>query len=309
MVDAPNDQAGTDTAKDDAAKNVAHIVGPEATTIPQSTPAPTQSEYPTKKHRRWTNDPAMFWVTLAGVIAVVAYTSVAAWQGQVMQGQLDEMRATRISGNRAFMTVKGIEFEPFPMFGKKGAFWLVDTVLENSGNTPTKNMVVTTVCTPSWEALTDPRAIKKTNLLYSAQAVDYRSMVFGPKQITHGGRCAFSALNSLFSSISPAAIHLYVYGAIVYRDIFDSERWHLTHYCFDNVDFAAGGSTDDPTMTAISTPCRVRNCVDEECGDEANKAAAAFMAKKIKFFRIPTLKRALQRIQEESTKTPATPAQ
>ena len=36
----------------------------------------------------------MFWVTLAGVIAVIAYTSVAAWQACLTRGQLTEMQTT-----------------------------------------------------------------------------------------------------------------------------------------------------------------------------------------------------------------------
>jgi hypothetical protein len=63
------------------------------------TTTPPQSNHAPKKHH-WTNDPATFLVNLVGVIAVVVYTSVAAWQASltsaqltVMQGQLNEMKS------------------------------------------------------------------------------------------------------------------------------------------------------------------------------------------------------------------------
>ncbi|MGA2886194.1 MAG: hypothetical protein ABSE80_13785 [Halobacteriota archaeon] len=58
------------------------------------TPADNERGEP-KQNLRWTNDPGIFWATVAGVVAVIAYTSVAAWQAQLMQGQLDEMQADR----------------------------------------------------------------------------------------------------------------------------------------------------------------------------------------------------------------------
>lgn len=66
------------------------VGGPPPATSPQSPPSPPEHAYSAKKCR-WTKDPAIFWVTLAGVVAVIAYTSVAAWQGQLMRRQLDAM--------------------------------------------------------------------------------------------------------------------------------------------------------------------------------------------------------------------------
>jgi hypothetical protein len=91
VSDTPNNQASPDAAKGHLDEDVAAIIGSTPAAIPQSAPANAKHHRSTKK-RRWTNDPAMFWITLAGVIAVVAYTSVAAWQGRLMSDQLNVMR-------------------------------------------------------------------------------------------------------------------------------------------------------------------------------------------------------------------------
>jgi hypothetical protein len=97
MSDAPHNQAGAAAAQGQTKENIAPTSGPPPSAVSQQPPSNTENAS-TQEKRRWTNDPPMFWVTLAGVIAVIAYTSVAAWQayltrGQlnVMQGQLDAM--------------------------------------------------------------------------------------------------------------------------------------------------------------------------------------------------------------------------
>lgn len=90
MTETPHDQTGSQAAEGQTKDNVALVSGPPPATAPQPSPAPPKHPYSAKK-RRWTNDPAIFWVTLAGVVAVIAYTSVAAWQGYLMRGQLDAM--------------------------------------------------------------------------------------------------------------------------------------------------------------------------------------------------------------------------
>ena len=299
MTETPSHQTNADAAEGKPDKDISAIIGPKALTMPKPPPTPNENGRPAKR-RRWTNDPGIFWVTVAGVIAVAAYTTVA-------KLQLDEMKIQRISSQRAFMTVKGIEFQSLPFLGRKGAFWIATSVLENSGNTPTKNMLVVTRCAQSFEPLVDPSKIEKTNLLYSSQTVDFRKMVFGPKQIANGGFCAISAMNALFSFI-PGDIHLYVYGNLIYQDIFDERTVHVTQFCFDNLSFSLGGSADEPTMSAFTMACRVHNCVDEECAKDVQDRAASFMIRKIKVFRIPSMKRLLARIQENAKAAVSKPA-
>jgi hypothetical protein len=62
------------------------------------------------RNRNWTHDKPMFWVTLAGVVAVLAYTTVAAWQGWLMSGQLSEMQRSTNLSQRAFVYFEKVEF-------------------------------------------------------------------------------------------------------------------------------------------------------------------------------------------------------
>jgi hypothetical protein len=94
VADSPNNQTGANATERQTTEDVLSVVGPQAATPPQPPPTPPENHHP-KKRRRWTNDPAMFWVTLAGVIVVIAYTSVAAWQAYLMQGQFTAMEADR----------------------------------------------------------------------------------------------------------------------------------------------------------------------------------------------------------------------
>jgi hypothetical protein len=91
MGNAPENERSADSAQRKTDNDIAPVVGPVAITAPQ--PPPSQPKnHCTDKKRRWTKDPPMFWITLAGVIAVVAYTSVAAWQACLSNKQLTEMR-------------------------------------------------------------------------------------------------------------------------------------------------------------------------------------------------------------------------
>ena len=79
MVNGPKDEGSADKEQRHAESNIAPVIALPAAVIPQPPPTATENKNPRNKGR-WTNDPAMFYVTLAGVIAVIAYTSVAAWQ-------------------------------------------------------------------------------------------------------------------------------------------------------------------------------------------------------------------------------------
>jgi hypothetical protein len=303
VPDTPDHQDDPHAAEEKTDKDIPAVVGPKPVAIPE--PPPPEPEQPkAAKRTRWTHDPAIFWVTLAGVVAVVTYTIVAAWQVHVMSSQLDEMKVQRIASQRAFITAKGVEFEPVSFLGKKGIFWIATPVLENSGNSPTADLIAITHCAPSFEAMNDPSTMEKTNPLYASRTLDFRHMVFGPKQVSAGGFCAVSSLNALFSMV-PGEIHLYVYGTVAYHDIFDSEHWHETYYCFDSMNFALGDDANNPKMTAFTVACRSRNCVDEECSTDQRAIVANFMERKVKVFRMPTVRRLMEKAAKAAQSPPA----
>ena len=87
MPESPDDQPSAGAAEEQSSENAEPIIGPPPTTIPEPPPSPPQNHHTAARHR-WTHDAPMFWVTLAGVFAVVLYTTVAAWQTCLLSNQL-----------------------------------------------------------------------------------------------------------------------------------------------------------------------------------------------------------------------------
>jgi len=146
MTGTTENQESSDSAQRKADNHISPVIGPEATTIPKPPPADSENTAPKKKNR-WTNDPPMFWVTLAGVIVVVAYTSVAAWQacltrGQltVLQGQLDAM----IADQRPWVKIEASIAGPLTFFEPAGfAEMPMHFMLTNAGHSPAFNVRLT----------------------------------------------------------------------------------------------------------------------------------------------------------------------
>ena len=130
MADTPENQIDSEPTKRHPNDNVGSVVGPPSGAIPENPPTgPNKNN--TNKKRQWTADPPMFWVTLAGVIAVVAYTSVAAWQVCIMRGQLDEMKTEQ----RPWVSIKTVPVSDLSVF-KEGASIFLDITTKNVGNKP-----------------------------------------------------------------------------------------------------------------------------------------------------------------------------
>lgn len=91
MTEGPENQPNAENNQRDTDENAAPIIRPEASGLSQQTPSNTENQEPRKK--RWCKDPAMLTVEIAGVIAVIAYTTVAAWQAHLLARQLKESEA------------------------------------------------------------------------------------------------------------------------------------------------------------------------------------------------------------------------
>jgi hypothetical protein len=116
----PHNQRRTKEKKRQADEDILPIIGPKPTAIPEPPPTPPQ-DCCAREKSRWTKDPPMFWVTLAGVIVVVAYTSVAAWQAYLTRSQLDVMQRVMERDQRARLTVHQIYLPikaDIPLVGK-----------------------------------------------------------------------------------------------------------------------------------------------------------------------------------------------
>jgi hypothetical protein len=88
----------------------------------------------------------MFWVTLAGVIAVVLYTSVAAWQACLTRGQLDVMQADQ----RAWVKLKSLELRTGLISDAAGLRFALRFELENIGKSIARSATLYTFVVQKW---------------------------------------------------------------------------------------------------------------------------------------------------------------
>src|SRR3982074_1347131 len=95
MEDNPAKQAYSNDAQGNALDDIAPVVGPPTSAIPEFAPAQPQHEN-ARKRSNWTKDKGMFWVTFAGVVAVVGYTAVSYWQGTLTRKSIDLAEQTAI---------------------------------------------------------------------------------------------------------------------------------------------------------------------------------------------------------------------
>jgi hypothetical protein len=75
MSDTPENEKRAQETEGNPANYPGPVIRPETAAVPEPSP-PKPKDGASQKKRRWTGDPAMFWVTFAGVIVVIAYTSV-----------------------------------------------------------------------------------------------------------------------------------------------------------------------------------------------------------------------------------------
>jgi hypothetical protein len=231
MSDVPEDQPAPQETEPQADHDIAPVVGPPPAAIPEQQPVQPEQPHTAWKHR-WTHDPAMFWITFAGVVAVVAYTSVAAWQAyltrnqlNVLQGQLDEMRRDQ----RAWLAVGNVSADPkVPEVGK---VWQLNFFTANSGKTPAINV----------QAVLNSEGVDRDKL----PNFDYRN-----SPIVHLGYIAPGSV-APSHSLLPLDINtrkpvpviqqtldrlvsgdttIYLHGRIDYRDIFRNPHW--VTYCY-----------------------------------------------------------------------------
>jgi hypothetical protein len=230
----------------------------------------------------------MFWVTLAGVIAVVAYTTVAAWQACLMNKQLLIMKQTDettresfTAVQRAFITVRDIEL--VPIYEKEEiTHWIFHMNVENSGNTPTKdfNIVRTNTDYPvplpesflkTYPGIRLPDGPPDPEDARDSQkrgGISLRRALIGPhaKYPIDGGMGwpAAEGVHNGLPAILAGKTRAFTYGTIHYHDTLKGTPEHVTKYCFG----ITAENTKDGTRASYY-PCAHWNCADDECkGDK-----------------------------------------
>ena len=200
MEAAPNKASESDQQQGQANKDTAAIIIPESAAIPQKPPSYTHADR-ARKSDKWTNDPPMFWATVAGVVVVAIYTTVAAWQACLTRESIVLADDTAKRQLRAHVL-----YDSASLAGKPPS--IITLKFKNSGQTPAYNV------TYWWKAKVF--GLKETGILEFADTEDASS------DIGAGG--FFETEQPIFPADIEAARQgkkiIYVWGMVKYRDIY-----------------------------------------------------------------------------------------
>ena len=212
------------------------VIRPKASAVPEPPPPENEQPAPKKKHR-WTHDPGIFWATVAGIIVVIAYTSVAAWQACLTRQQLDVSQDTEHRQLRAYMIVTDFAVS-CPDCGDNSFVPSVKTVyknliayrMENNGQTPAHQVGPII----SWW----PVAGKNQKLPKNFSFPDEVPVPTGFNSHSDIGRDQHKDGQAViddndiktFQDAAAGNSTLFVYGHVDYCDIFDEP--HSTAFCF-----------------------------------------------------------------------------
>jgi hypothetical protein len=178
---------------------------------------------------------------------------------------------------RAFMRATDVAFEGYPANGQDDANWLGLVQWQNSGNTPTRDMVITVDCLTSFEGNSDPYKIYDDVEVDKTRFSGTEKAFFVPRQTATVGGCFVNPLQPMFTALG-VPLYQYISGRAVYHDALGSSEIHLTEFCFVlyDIKFAAGQTRK--TVTAKRNRCSAHNCADDECPQEDRKAASLVMS-------------------------------
>ena len=192
-------------------------------------------------------------VALWTIMALFAAGIFAFFQWQT----LDKTDHTLRAGERAFVFPRLDQsgWQPAVMLNNqivRGLFFGI----ENSGNSPTKNMILSLYCPR-------PNAFDTIDPITAGEKPTFVvTRLLGPKQTQWAGICNYTA--SELENVRSENISLFVAFHVAYDDIFDES--HTTEFCTKITDFRAG---DFKSLSYRPdndfTPCEKHNCADEEC--------------------------------------------
>ena len=173
--------------------------------------------------------------TVAIAAATIIYMIVSIYQYRKVMQSVDSAReANRINRDlfvslqRAYVTVNGVQIEPFQFSGQREAYWHVSPIVVNNGNTPTKNLkwaaVVPTVV-PN-DRSSEPIVPQQVSL----ESASLNPLTLAPKQEMRsfpiGG---FPAKYT--EAVRRQDARVYIDGLFLYEDVV-SDQIHITRFCY-----------------------------------------------------------------------------
>jgi hypothetical protein len=193
----------------------------------------------------------IFTGVLALATLALVYVSALQWR------TLEKTDETARASERAFVfpAPKKAEWRP-AVKNKDVVTREFPVVWENSGNSPTVNLVIETYCH-------NPVPLSEENPI--TQNIDPTVRVqrlVGPKQTTWGGACIYNA-DQLYL-VKNSGYHLYIGSTADYSDIFD--KHHHTESCTEIVGLSKADKFEDVNVIPGGSLINCgRNCADKEC--------------------------------------------
>lgn len=189
------------------------------------------------------------------VLAVVAYLQWLTFE-KTDHTLKDTLFSNNVT-NRAFVFAKRINIT------QENFYWNYDIIIENSGNTPTREMEY--LAFGDLDTPTDPEDIftRTPSEIYGVPTTypQRRSGdLLGPKAemrlMTGGGGLPASAV----AKMAEERKNFYVRGVIHYRDAFKGTPEHVTKFCYALIPYKVGAET-----RVSYDRCLYWNCADEDC--------------------------------------------
>jgi hypothetical protein len=221
---------------------------------------------------------AAFIALFTAVLAIVAYFQLDAMHStdKAIHNQLEAMkeadRTTRESFSavqRPFITALGLDYSQQGYGSNTPQYWLFTTHLENSGNTPTKGMTVTSSVSFDIPIVPDTPP-DPTDLVKDDENPPMVTDYFvGPR-----GKIGVDAISLHFKTLDEMAksrLDFYVYGIARYRDQFSGTEERVTKFCYVVVPFVRNGVADPQNRRL----CHHWNCGDKEDCDRDRRSYEA----------------------------------
>jgi hypothetical protein len=177
---------------------------------------------------------------------------------------VDIAKLSMIAGDRAYVHFNGCRWISHRQNGESPVFWRLRPCWINSGNTPTRNLLLYV----HYELLDEPiqadyQFIRSTN--------ERRPAMIAPKGLIESLPRDF--LGEDLVAVKEGRKYLYVWGSAMYRDVFPNTIEHVTKFCVVATNISGNPLEPWDEKTNIFDIAFVtfdrHNCADEEC-NEAN---------------------------------------
>jgi hypothetical protein len=232
---------------------------PEASSARREIHAPKACTKSCKNEKHWLDYATGMFAFVAAFGGAIA-GGAAAYQGWVA-------RHSEIVSNRAFIVANSVRFITYIDPSTDPRWWQIAPVIENTGNTPTKNLRFVAGMGICAAGMPSKAAIENMLGGRDPPKDHFAKNVIGPKAAIIGS--SFNMANSQITCPWTAV----AVGIVKFEDVFDNP--HITEFCSliraPNIDFKNFPTGQPISVQGIS--CNDHNCSDEECGPDWEKRA------------------------------------